>query len=86
MTDKLLYKLKAAEELAEKGLIQGTAEAKREIYLYTFSDTYTSSERVAENLRIPTVTAKKVWSHYLNGSFCKRIKLKLRAESTETMI
>ncbi len=59
MTDKLLYKLKAAEELAEKGLIQGAAEAKREIWLYTFSDPYTIAERVAENLSIPTVTARK---------------------------
>ena len=51
--------MKAAEDLAEKGLIQCTVEAKREIWLYTFSDPYTYAERGAENLRIPTVTARK---------------------------
>lgn len=59
VTDKLLHKLKAVEDLADKGLMQCTIEANREIWLYTFSDPYTIAERVAENLRIPTVTARK---------------------------
>lgn len=51
--------MKTAEDLAEKRIMQCTLESEGEIWLHTFSDPYTTVEGVAENLRIPTVTARK---------------------------
>jgi len=59
MTDTLLSKLKATEDLALKGLKLCTLESEKNIWLYTFSDPYTTAARVAENLSMSPATARK---------------------------
>ena len=59
MADSLLSKLKAVEELASNGLKKCTLESEKNIWLYTFSDPYTTAARVAENLHLAPGTARK---------------------------
>ncbi|PTQ83312.1 Fic family protein [Trichococcus patagoniensis] len=59
MADSLLSKLKAAEDLGFKGLKLCTLESEKNIWLYTFSDPYTTAARVAENLSMSPATARK---------------------------
>ena len=59
MADSLLSKLKAVEELASNGLKKCSLESEKNIWLYTFSDPYTTAARVAENLHLAPGTARK---------------------------
>ena len=55
----MLNKLENAEKLAIEGLKKCTLESERQIWLYTFSDPYTTSVRVAKKLNISPATARK---------------------------
>jgi Fic family protein len=59
MADSLLSKLKAVKELASNGLKKCSLESEKNIWLYTFSDPYTTAARVAENLHLAPGTARK---------------------------
>ena len=59
MADSLLNKLENAEKLAVEGLKKCTLESERQIWLYTFSDPYTTSVRVAKKLNVSPATARK---------------------------
>ena len=59
VASSLLCKLKTAEELAFQGLDQCNLESERDIWLYTFSDPYTTEISIAKGLHISTETARK---------------------------
>ena len=59
MADSLLKKLKDSENLARSGLNKCELESEKNIWLYTFSDPFTTVARVAEGLSISSNTARR---------------------------
>ena len=59
MADRINQKLDKAEQLAMKGLGICETESERNVWLYTFSDPFTNSSKVAEHVGIAPNTARK---------------------------
>lgn len=59
MTDRLITKLRDAEELAKKGLRKLSLQSEKNIWLYTFSDPFTTATRVSQALKVTPATARK---------------------------
>ena len=59
MADRINHKLEQAEQLAMKGLSVCQTESEKNVWLYTFSDPFTTSSKVTKHLRLSANTARK---------------------------
>ena len=59
MANSLLNKLAKAEDLAVAGLKKCEIESEKKIWLYSFSDPFTTAARVSDSLNISPATARK---------------------------
>ncbi|MCM3742111.1 Fic family protein [Oceanobacillus luteolus] len=58
MATRIYEKLEKADRLASEGLIKCQLESEKRVWLYTFSDPFTTAKKVAEHLGISTNTAR----------------------------
>ena len=59
MADRINNKLDKAEQLARKGLSVCETESERKVWIFTFSDPFTNSAKVAKHVGIAPNTARK---------------------------
>ncbi|ETI70904.1 Fic family protein [Neobacillus vireti] len=58
MAERIHRKLEAAEELAKQGISQCTTDSEKRVWLYTFSDPFTTVHTVSEHLPISKNTVR----------------------------
>ncbi|MFD2131764.1 Fic family protein [Pseudogracilibacillus auburnensis] len=58
MADRIHSKLENADELAKSGISQLKLESEKNVWLYTFSDPFTTAKKVSEKLNISSNTAR----------------------------
>ena len=69
MAERIHRKLDAAEHLAKDGLTQCKTDSEKRVWLYTFSDPYTTATTVSNKLRISPNTARNA----LNSLAAKKL-------------